>query len=68
MSLRKAIDGACRRCIYDRYAPGNWRQQVHACDDTTCPLHRVRPRSSEPLTREALERYHNHVPDHVETG
>lgn len=68
MSLRKAIDQKCKGCIYDPYAPGHWKQQVHACDDTTCPLHPVRPRSKKPLTREALEAYHNHVPAHVETA
>jgi len=68
MSLRDAINAKCKSCIYDPHAPGTWRQQVHACDNTGCPLHDVRPRAEKPLTRSALERYHNCVPDHVEVG
>lgn len=43
MSLRKAIDEKCRDCIYDKGAPGTWRQQVAACAITTCSLHEYRP-------------------------
>ncbi len=68
MSLRKAIDGKCRDCIYDPDAPGSWRQQTHSCNDTSCPLHAVQPKAAKPLTREALERYHNHIPENVEVA
>ena len=42
-SLRKRIDLMCRSCIYDEKAPGNWRQQVTACECDYCPLWVVRP-------------------------
>ncbi len=42
-SLRKRIDLMCRSCIYDELAPGNWRQQVMACECDYCPLWAVRP-------------------------
>ena len=42
-SLRKRIDLMCRSCIYDGLAPGNWRQQVTACQCEYCPLWAVRP-------------------------
>lgn len=45
MSLRKAINEKCQDCIYDPYAPGNWRQQVEFCNTQSCPLYAVRPRS-----------------------
>ena len=43
MSLRGAINGMCRSCIYDGAAPGNWRQQVTQCPCLDCPLYPVRP-------------------------
>jgi hypothetical protein len=43
MSLRKAIDEKCKDCIYDKGAPGTWRQQVAACTITSCSLHEYRP-------------------------
>ena len=48
-SLRKAVTAFCRWCIYDPGADGNWRQQVHACTATDCPLYQVRPLSTMPL-------------------
>ena len=42
-SLRKAIDGQCRACIYDKYQAGTWREQVQACSCPSCPLFPVRP-------------------------
>ena len=44
-SLRKAIDAKCKECIYDKRAPGRWREQVAACESSLCPLHTVRPKS-----------------------
>ena len=41
-SLRSAIDGFCRQCIFDPLAPGRWREQVAACCDGGCSLHAVR--------------------------
>ncbi len=49
-SLRKRIDLMCRSCIYDELSPGNWRQQVMACQCDYCPLWEVRP-VSKPETR-----------------
>jgi hypothetical protein len=42
-SLRSAIDGNCKNCIYDCEEPGTWRQQVENCAITSCALYRVRP-------------------------
>lgn len=46
MGLRSAINEKCRDCIYDKCAPGNWRQQVTACRITSCSLHEYRPTSN----------------------
>jgi len=45
LSLRGAINDACKDCIYDDQdkGAGNWRQQVEACTVTKCPLYPVRP-------------------------
>ena len=43
MGMRKAINDMCRACIYDQFAPGNWRQQVTACTSPRCPLYPHRP-------------------------
>ena len=42
-SLRAAIDGFCRHCIYDPMGEGRWREQIAACEAGNCPLHPVRP-------------------------
>jgi len=42
-SLRRSINAMCRSCIYDRFAPGTWRQQVEACSCPACALFPVRP-------------------------
>ena len=60
-SLRKRIDLMCRSCIYDEKAPGNWRQQVTACQCDYCPLWAVRP-VSKPDSR-TLTRNINSKPD-----
>ncbi len=43
-SLRKAINGMCRECIYDS-SPGNgtWREQTEGCTSPKCPLYPLRP-------------------------
>lgn len=44
MSLRAAINGKCRECIYDPLSGmGTWRQQVSACRVYGCALWQVRP-------------------------
>jgi len=50
-SLRKAINAACRECIYDSQ-PGNgtWREQTEGCTAPKCTLYPVRP-----LTEAATE-------------
>lgn len=52
VSPRQAIASKCRDCIYDPLDAGNWRQQVHACIATDCPLWPHRPKSSKPLTEQ----------------
>jgi hypothetical protein len=44
-SMRAAINAMCKGCIYDPAEPGNWRQQVGACQITGCPLWPLRPTS-----------------------
>jgi hypothetical protein len=46
-SLRKAINGYCRQCIYDSADAGTWRQQVTLCTSTECSLYPVRPLSQD---------------------
>jgi hypothetical protein len=43
MSLRAAINGKCRDCIYDPKAGGTWLAQVACCSAVSCPLWPVRP-------------------------
>jgi hypothetical protein len=45
-SRAAAINAFCKGCIYDKYQPGNWRQQVEACTSKACPLYEFRPVSS----------------------
>jgi hypothetical protein len=43
-SLRRAIDGMCRSCIYDpKSGLGTWRQQTEGCTIRSCALWPVRP-------------------------
>jgi len=53
VSLRKAINHKCKDCIYDRCAPGNWRQQVEGCTIKSCSLWPYRPKSSSKRQRGA---------------
>jgi hypothetical protein len=54
-SLRQCINDKCRWCIYDKHAPGNWRQQVMACAIVKCPLWAVRPMSKPKPLLKALK-------------
>lgn len=58
MSLRAAINGKCRECIYDPTPGlGNWRQQITACQIASCSLHPYRPLSKpDARTRSACNR------------
>ena len=47
ISYRKLIDLKCKDCVYDPYGEGTWRQQTRACTVISCPLHPVRPLSTE---------------------
>ena len=45
-SLRKAINGKCKECIYDPHVgAGSWQKQVTDCTSGGCPLFDVRPTS-----------------------
>lgn len=47
-SLRDAINGKCKECIYDpKSGLGTWRQQVAGCLCTDCSLYEVRPMPKE---------------------
>ena len=54
MSLRKAINGKCKDCIYDDLAAGTWRQQVTICSSEDCPLFHVRPKSKSTIPEAVL--------------
>ena len=55
-SMRERINLQCKDCIYDSESGGgSWRQQVEACDDRTCPLWALRPRSKANLADEGAE-------------
>lgn len=43
MSRTKALNEMCKSCIYDKAAPGTWREQVEACGSQHCPLWQHRP-------------------------
>jgi hypothetical protein len=44
MSRTKAINDYCKGCIYDKKAPGTWREQVEACtSEGRCALWPYRP-------------------------
>ena len=60
-SLRKRINLMCRSCIYDEKAPGNWRQQVTACERDWCPLWDIRPVSRS--KRKPTQREGGDLPD-----
>jgi hypothetical protein len=47
MSMRKAINGKCRECIYDPQGGGTWRAQVEACTSPGCALYAYRPVSTK---------------------
>jgi hypothetical protein len=47
-NLRKAIDGKCKDCIYDRHQPGRWREQVFKCTISTCSIWPVRAGATPP--------------------
>lgn len=42
-SRAKGIADKCRECSYDPLAVGAWRQQIAACENGGCGLHRFRP-------------------------
>lgn len=46
-SMRKAIDGKCKSCIYDPLGTGTWRAQVQACTSYDCALYSLRPRPAK---------------------
>ena len=43
MSRTKAINEHCKNCIYDKLAPGTWRDQVENCKSQHCALWQHRP-------------------------
>jgi hypothetical protein len=57
MSLRKAINFNCKKCIYDSYASGAWRQQITLCSVESCTLYAVRPGTSRPIPDSVLSYY-----------
>lgn len=66
MKLRKVIDDKCKDCSYDKHCNGTWRQQVEACQVTSCPLYPVRPKAYKRKEKEKEPQYvteytHPHV-------
>jgi len=43
--LRGRVNAHCIDCGYDPLDKGTWRQQIHRCAITNCPLFDVRPLS-----------------------
>ena len=46
MTRAKAIAAKCKECIYDELDQGTWRQQVQACEISSCALYDYRPKSN----------------------
>jgi len=44
-TLKAAVEAMCIDCTFDPHEPGNWRQQVAACNIRSCPLWPSRPKS-----------------------
>lgn len=42
-NLSGAVEDMCRVCTHDSLDHGTWKQQMTACEVTTCPLYPVRP-------------------------
>ena len=57
ISLRTAINGNCRTCIFDSAAAGTWRQQVTLCSVTSCDLYPVRPVTKAAIPESVLNYY-----------
>ena len=57
MSLRKAINQHCLNCVYDKLAPGKWRQQVTLCSVKSCALYDVRPQPTSSIPESTLRCY-----------
>ena len=57
MSLRKAINGKCKDCIYDDLAAGTCLQQITLCSSDDCPLFDVRPQSKFTIPEKVLSYY-----------
>jgi hypothetical protein len=53
--MRAAINMKCRDCIYDKCAPGTWRQQVEGCTIKSCSLWPYRPKSKTSTTTTTKE-------------
>ena len=56
-SLRKRINQNCKDCIYDRHAPGTWRQQVTLCSVKSCAFYDVRPKTTSAIPKSVLSYY-----------
>ena len=56
-SLRKRINLNCQDCIYDKFAPGTWRQQVTLCAVNLCPFYDIRPKTTSAIPISVLSYY-----------
>lgn len=50
MSKTKSLHMMCKSCIYDKAAPGTWREQVENCSSSHCPLWQHRPMTTATIT------------------
>ena len=57
MSLRKAKNHHCLNCVYDKLAPGTWRQRVSLCSVKSCALYDVRPKPTCLIPESTLRWY-----------
>lgn len=66
-SMRAAINGKCKDCIFDDQVPGTWRQQVEDCTIEDCPLWNVRPKTTK-TTKELAGGYNDPSVDLQSSG
>lgn len=57
VSLRHAVNEACKQCVVDPCSPGTWKQQVTLCSVEKCPLWNVRPQTASAIPDSVLRWY-----------
>jgi hypothetical protein len=68
ISPRKAIAAHCKGCLYDKAAPGTWRQQVEECTIKTCELYEFRPQRKDKTNKAGLTEHCHGASDESQRG